>query len=121
MAEEFNWILGYANQKQIKMTTKLIVAFIKDLPDTLITPCEEGIPEQIHALEEWVDSLTSDLPSLLATIAKNLALHTEAVSSVVSDIQAKIGADDYMSVGKDCAYLIELATGKVQPAPPSLL
>ena len=121
MAEEFNWILGYANQKQIKMTTKLIVAFIKDLPDTLITPCKEGIPDQIHELEDWVDSLTSDLPSLLATIAKNLALHTEAVSSVVSDIQAKIGADDYMSVGKDCAYLIELATGKVQPAPPSLL
>ena len=99
------------------MTTKLVVGWIKDLPDTLVTPCKTGLPEQFHALIEWVDSLTSDLPALLETIAKNLALHTEAVSSIVADIQAKIAAENYQTVGKDVAYLLELATGKVKPAP----
>ena len=115
IAEEVNWIMGYANQKEIEMTTTLIVGFIKDLPDTLLTPCEKGIPEQIQALEEWVDSLTSDVPALLATIAKNLALHSDVVSSTIADIKAKIEAEDFMTVGKDCAYLIEIVTGKVQP------
>ena len=103
------------------MTTKLAVGWIKDLPDTLVTPCKTGIPEQFNELIAWVESLTSDLPALLKTIAKNLASHTEAVSTVVADIYAKLAIEDYQTVGKDVAYLLELATGKVQPAPPSAL
>ena len=121
MAEEVNWITKYASAKDIGFTAKLIVGFIKDLPDTLITPCKSGIPEQFEELKEWVEGLTSDLPSLLETIAKNLALHTQTVAAIIADIQAKSAADDFMSVGKDVAYLIELATGKVEPVPPSLL
>ena len=121
MAEEVNWIMKYASAKDIGFTTKLIVGFIKDLPDTLITPCKSGITEQFEELKEWVEGLTSDLPSLLETIAKNLALHTQTVATIIADIQAKSAADDFMSVGKDVAYLIELATGKVEPAPPTLL
>ena len=103
------------------MTTKLAVGWIKDLPDTLVTPCKTGIPEQFNELVAWVKSLTSDLPALLETIAKNLASHTEAISAVVADIYAKLATEDYQTVGKDVAYLLELATGKVQPAPPSAL
>ena len=45
MAEEVNWIMKYVSTKDIGFSTKLIVAFIKDLPDTLITPCKSGLPE----------------------------------------------------------------------------
>ena len=121
MAEEVNWIFKYASFKDIGFSTKLIVGFIKDLPDTLITPCKSGLPEQFQELKEWAESLTHDIPKLLETIAENLALHTQTVTTIIADIQAKSAADDYMSVGKDVAYLIELATGKVEPAPPTLL
>ena len=103
------------------MTTTLVVGFLKDLPDLLLKPCEKGIPEQIHHLDEWVDSLTSDVPALIATIAKNLAKYNEAVSYLVDDIKAKIEAKDFMTAGKECAYLIEVATGKVEPPPPSFI
>ena len=121
MAEEINWISKYASTKDIGFSAKLIVGFIKDLPDTLITPCKSGLPEQFDELKEWVESLTTNIPKLLETIAENLALHTQTVSAIIDDIHTKSAADDYMSVGKDVAYLIELATGKVEPAPPSLL
>ena len=42
--EEVNWIMGYANKKEIEMTTTLVVGFLKDLPDLLLNPCEKGIP-----------------------------------------------------------------------------
>ena len=50
--EEVNWIMGYANKKEIEMTTTLVVGFLKDLPDLVFNPCKSAIPDQIHALEE---------------------------------------------------------------------
>ena len=44
--------MGYANKKEIEMTTTLVVGFLKDLPDLVFNPCKSAIPDQIHALEE---------------------------------------------------------------------
>ena len=58
------------------------------------------------------------MPALIATITKNLAKYSDAVSYLVNDIKAKITAEDFVGAGKECAYLVEVAIGKVEPAPP---
>ena len=80
IGKEVQWILGYVHKKEYPMVVKLIIAFIKDLPDTLISPCKAGISDEFDLLEHWIEGLFHDVGKLVEKVAKNLLLHTEALT-----------------------------------------
>ena len=61
------------------MVIKLLIAFVEDLPTTLISPCKAGIADEFNLLKNWMEGLFDDVGKLLETAAKNLLLHTETL------------------------------------------
>lgn len=111
--KEIGWILGYVHKKEYVMVVKLLVAFVEDLPDTLVSPCEAGISDEFNLLKNWVEGLFEDPGKLIETVAKNLLMHTETLASLVGKIESSAAQDDFFSVGKDVADLFVLATGPI--------